>query len=332
METKTPLVELKYFKKCERVEPLILDSSAYLDFKICPRLFFYKIVLGYRPKNSSLHLDWGTAYHKFREVLDLEYKEARKGLQGSNNEFCVSAPFAPAYKAAMQIWLKLQPKDPNPEEYFGFMTRSRLHETLMYAYKHWVREKQLARTEVLATEQLFNIIVKGEVRRSGKCDQLILRDGEFWVRDFKTTTKDVEQFQRTLEPNDQFTGYTIAGGELSGEKVKGVVVEVLFNKKKHKTDRGKSEVGPLIYEFTTQRTEEQLAQWKVEQVIVEQQIDICRQNDVWPQYDNSLTNCKFCAYHRPCSMSNEDAAEYNLRNFYTFNPHDHTKFGESSES
>lgn len=331
METKTP-VKIEFFKKCERVEPLILDSSAYLEFKKCPRLFFYKIVLGYRPKNSATHLNWGTAYHKFREVLDIEYKIARSSSQGANNEYCISAPFTAAYKAAMLIWLKLQPNDPNPDEYFGFMTRSRLHESLMYAYKHWVREKQLARTEILATEQLFNIIVRGKVRRSGKCDQLILRDGEFWVRDFKTTTKDTEQFQRTLEPNDQFTGYTIAGGALSGEKIKGVVVEVLFNKKNHKTSKGKTDTGPTIYEFTTIRTDEQLERWKVEQEIVEQQIDLCRINDVWPQYDNSLTNCTFCPYHRPCSMANDEAAEYNLRNFYDFNPHDHTKFGESSES
>lgn len=331
MELKIP-PKVEFFPKCERVEPLILDSSAYLDFKKCARLFFYKIVLGYRPKNSGIQFDWGTAYHKFREVLDIEYKKAREGPQGKNNEYCVSAPFHPAYTAAITLWLKLQPKDPNPDEYFGFMTRSRLHESLMFAYKHWIREKQLARIEVLATEQLFNVVVSGKVRRSGKCDQLILRDGIPWARDFKTTTKDLEQYQRTVEPNDQFTGYQVASGELSGQFVKGVVVEVLYNRKEHKTNRGKSPTGPLIVEFTSERSQEQLDQWKKEQVVVEQMIQICRDNDVWPQMDNPFINCPNCPYHRPCTMSNNDAAEYNLRNYYDFNPHDHTKFGESSES
>jgi hypothetical protein len=213
------------------------------------------------------------------------------------------------------------------------MTRNRLHETLIHAYKYWVREKQLGKIEVLATEQLFNVeIVKDGVRRSGKNDQLIMRDGELWVRDFKTTTQDLEYYQRSLEPNDQFTGYTVAGGQLSGEPIKGLVVEVMFNKKHYKTDRGKKETGPLIKEFTTTRTEEQLERWKKEQNVLEKMLQVCREEDVWPMMDNARVNCKFCPFHRVCCMPNDDAAEYNLRNHYDFIPHDHTKFGESSES
>jgi PD-(D/E)XK nuclease superfamily protein len=330
VETKQAIKQ-EFFPKCERIEPLILDSSAYLEAKQCFRLFFYKIVLGYRPKNSPTVLTWGSAYHKFREHVEIGYLEAKK--KGLSNEYNVSEPFQKAYLEAMRYWDKEQGKDPNPDEYFGFMTRNRLHETLIYAYKYWIREKQLGRIEVLATEQLFNIeIVKGGVRRSGKKDQLIMRDNELWVRDFKTTTQDLEYYQRSLEPNDQFTGYTVAGGELSGAPIKGLVVEVMFNKKHHKTDRGKKETGPLIKEFTTTRTEEQLEQWKKEQNVLEKMIQLCREEDVWPMMDNARVNCKFCPYHRVCCLPNNDSAEYNLRNHYDFIPHDHTKFGESSES
>lgn len=330
METK-PAPIVKLFPKCKRVEPLILDSSAYLEAKQCFRLFFYKIVLGYRPKNSATVLTWGSAYHKFRELLEIGYVEAKK--KGLSNEYNVAAPFVTAYNEALKYWDKEQGADPNPDEYFGFMTRARLSNSLEYAYKHWVREKQLALTEVLATEQLFNVeLIKNGVRRSGKNDQLIMRDGNLWVRDFKTTTLDLEYYGRTLEPNDQFTGYTIAAGELSGEPIKGLVVEVLFNKKYHKTGRGKSETGPIIQEYTTKRSEEQIETWKGEQKVFEKMLDICRNEDVWPMMDNARVNCKFCPYHKVCSFDNNDAAEYNLRNFYTFQEHDHTKFGESSES
>lgn len=330
METKPP-IKVEFFPKCQRVEPRILDSSAYLEFKQCPRLFFYKIVCGYRPKNDATVLTWGTAYHRFREFLEIYYKKFKD--EGKSNEYCVSAAFQPALIEALKYWDAVQGKDPNPDEYCGFMTRARLFESLQFAFKYWVREKQLAKIEVLAPEQLFNVeLVKNGVRRSGKIDQIIIRDGELWVRDFKTTMKSLDYYQRSLEPNDQFTGYILSGGELSGEPIKGLVVEVLFNKKRHKTDRGKSETGPIIKEFTTKRSPEVAEQWKKEQDVWEKMIQVCRETDVWPQADNARINCGYCPYHRPCTMDNNDAAEYNLMNFYNFTPHDHTKFGESSES
>ena len=192
--------------------------------------------------------------------------------------------------------------------------------------------QQLAKIEVLATEQLFNVVIEGESRRSGKMDQIVIKDGEVWGRDFKTTSQDLEYYQRGTEPNDQFTGYTIAGGELSGEPIKGMIVEVLFNKKNHKTNRGKSETGPLIQEFTTKRTDEQIDRWRKEQRVFDKMLDICREEDIWPMLDNARVNCKFCPFHRVCCMPTEGSAEYNLMNHYDFIPHDHTKFGESSES
>lgn len=329
MEYKIP-PKVEFFPKCERVEPIVLDSSAYLEAKKCFRLFFYKIVLGYRPKNSDVHLNWGSAYHKFREILDVEYlRKQRAGV--SDKMVLVADCFQPAMVEALKLWEALQPRDPNPEEYFGFMTKNRLYETLMFAYKYWIREKQLGITEVIATEQLFSVELAPGLWRSGKADRIIRRDGHIWGMDFKTSTKDKEQFAKTLDPNDQFSGYTIAEAALSGEVVKGQIVEVMYNKKFHKTNRGKSETGPAIWEFDAQRTPEQIEQWLKEQKTWDKFLEICRQDDSWPMADNPLVNCQFCSYKKPCSLSNNGAAEYNLRNFYDFKPHDHTKFGEASE-
>src|SRR4051812_48641642 len=72
---------IKFLPGLSRHEPFFQDSSARKVFFDCRRKYFYKVVLGRVPhtNNNQLILDWGTAYHKFREILELkDYQEAMK--------------------------------------------------------------------------------------------------------------------------------------------------------------------------------------------------------------------------------------------------------------
>lgn len=46
------------------------DSTSMGQLKTCPRLYYYSIVLGYFPKGSSIHLEFGLRYHAALETYD----------------------------------------------------------------------------------------------------------------------------------------------------------------------------------------------------------------------------------------------------------------------
>jgi hypothetical protein len=129
--------KIKLFPKLERAEPFFQDSSAYKTLVKCRRLYFYKHVLGrVSPQNfNQVILDFGTHYHKFRELLETkDYGEAMKYI----------------------LTAKLTPTDPKSK--WGFLDSLRLVKTCQAAYEHWKLEKRLGKIEVIADRNISRCI------------------------------------------------------------------------------------------------------------------------------------------------------------------------------
>jgi hypothetical protein len=50
----------------------ILDSTKLTSYMECPRSYFYEYILGWRPENPNIHLEFGKAWHLAMEHLILE--------------------------------------------------------------------------------------------------------------------------------------------------------------------------------------------------------------------------------------------------------------------
>lgn len=301
----------EFMAKFDRFEPAIRDHSALITAKTCLRKYFYQYVLARNSKESSLYLAWGSAYHKFREKLEIEYGFGLNVPKTFDKEKAVTA-FQVAQKAGMDVW-RTHGSTPPVGSKLDFMTPERLLKSFTVAFQHWVKEKQLGRIEVIAVEQPFNIAYANGKRTSGRADQIVRWNGKVYGRDFKTTTKDLKFYERTLEPNDQFTRYTWAEGKLVGETVFGMFVEVLFNSRPTKSDQK----GPTITSFVTQRTQQQLDQWEKEQMHWEKILDLCRDEDIYPMQEVS---CQFCPYHSVCTQASEGAMMAQLEMHYVVRP------------
>lgn len=309
----------EFMARFERYEPLIKDSTAISTLKKCPRMYFYQIVLGRVANQDYVVFAWGTAYHKFREALEIAYGIGRKPY---NREAALDA-LKIAIKVGYDYWKK-KGKDQPADSKWAYMTTDRLLKMFRVAFDHWEAEKQRGRIEVIAVEQAFNIQLNNGIRIGGRADQLVRWNGRLWGRDFKTSSQDSAFFARSLEPNDQFTRYTLADSYLTGEIVQGQFVEVMYNAKPTKKDSK----GPLIIELSTSRTKTQLDQFEKEQAVIERTLQVYREEDTWPMHE---ANCPFCPYHSVCTKPTEAGQMAQLEQNFTVRPWDYNKVGTTEE-
>lgn len=306
----SPVPTKKFMPRFDRVEPLILDATAITEYKDCPRRYFFKIVLGFTPKETAVYFTFGTAYHKFREELELN-----KG------------DFKGALLRALTYWDKTQGDDPVVgSSKFDFMTRLRLMQSCKIGYEHYLKEKTQGIIEVLSVEQPFNVELKPGTGHytSGRFDQIIRRHGKVWGRDFKTTSKPLAYYERGCTPNDQFTRYTFAESLLTGERVQGQFIEVLFNAKGPKKSPTIENTGPVITTFMVSRTDFEIADWLEDEIFLRDTIQKSREEDRWPKNEKS---CTFCIFHSVCKIGSEGGQMNRLLTEFVQREWDNTKVG-----
>ena len=300
-----PHPKREFMSRYERFEPLILDHTAISTAKHCKRSYFFQIVLGRVPKVTPVYFAFGSAYHKFREHLEL-----------SDGDFKV------ALAAALKVWDRDQGKDPEVGGRFDFMTRLRLMQSCAVGYKQFETERARKQIVVIQVEQPFNVEIgtgTGEYT-SGRFDQIIRWNGKLWGRDFKTSSKPGIYYERGLDPNDQFTRYTYAEAKLCGETIRGQLIETLFNAKGTK----KGQVGPDIKTFLVERSGFQLSDWERDELHFRKELDLARSEDVWPKNEKA---CGFCQFHSVCKMPSETGQMMKLQSEFDVRPWDNTKVG-----
>ena len=298
MELRTHPKPYRFMTEFERMEPLILDHTAMIQAKACLRKYFFGIVLGMNPRGPEApYFSFGSAYHKFREVLELEY------MAGNN-----ATNFKLGLEAGLDYFDKATGgKNPEVGGKFDFLTRERLMQSCVAAYKNWQKEKSNNKIQVLAVEQPFNIEVvpgSGEYT-SGRFDQIVRWNGKVYGRDWKTSSKEGMFYSRGLTPNDQFTRYTFAEQALAGQRVEGQIIQVLYNSKKK---------GPEITDYVASRSQWDLDDWRADEMFHRKTLDRAREEDRWPKQEHS---CGFCQFHSVCKMPSEPSQRAKLKAEFT---------------
>ena len=261
-----------------------LDYSMLNSHMECPRLFLYKYLLnrGFRARNYAI--DFGVAYHKFREVLEIAFKKTDNA----------DVSYAMAEAAAIKSFGDNPPSD-DPKAY---LTDTRLRATCQEAFRGWLQEREQGLLIVHQTETPFELKLPFGLSYSGRTDQLIEWHDKLWIRDFKHTTMMGRTYPQQFEPNHQFTGYSWAASQLSGEQVRGVIVQTAYNTKTQ---------GPDIKQFLSTRTAAHFEQWLAS--IEKEAADMQRNVDAWdkqgflafPMRTNSCTIYAGCPFREACN-------------------------------
>jgi len=250
---------------------------------------------------------WGSAVHKFAEVYSISYDIESAG------------------DAASQMFKKPVLDKPS----WAHLDFQRFAQTLGEVAKFFDQEKESGFIKTESVETPFNLELPDGSVIGGRIDALLsYSGGQQWVRDLKTTTKNLHWFIQSLDPNDQATRYVYARSRMMGwdstsqkisQKANGIEFLVISNEAPTKSNKK----GPKIERFPLSRSNDQLVEFERQQMFIHKMIDLCREADEWPMEITS--NCQWCDYVSVCRAPNENNMEQRLKSDFNYRPWDHQK-------
>ena len=200
------------------------DSTSLGEFKLCPRKYFYTIILGYAPRGESVHLTFGLHYHSSLEAYD------HAKSSGADHEEAVHAALTHAAKVTWNERLRRPWVSDDPNK-----NRETLIRSIVW-YLDNFRDDPLRTVQLANGKPAVELSFRFETSYtspgglpyllSGHLDRLVTLDGVPYILDRKTTKGALNQkYFEEYTPDNQFTLYSLAGKVVYNTDVKGTVVD-----------------------------------------------------------------------------------------------------------
>lgn len=246
-------------------------------FKACPRLYFYNMIMGVRPRGVSVHLTFGLVYHGALEQYD------RERSSGRNHE---DAIIHAVHKALKESW---DWHSDNPAKNRETVIRSIIW--YLDEFADDPLETIQLETGAPAVELSFRLELSDRLILSGHLDRVASYQGDVYVADRKTTSSALSAYYFSrYEPDTQMSLYTAASRIIYKAPVKGVIIDA-------------AQVGVTYTRFArsfTFRGDEQLdeflasAKWWISQVPAAKAAG-------WPMNEASCSRYGGCSFRSICS-------------------------------
>jgi hypothetical protein len=289
-----------------------MDSSSLGEFKVCPRKYYYSIVLGRQPQAESIHLTFGILLHR---AIELYHKQR------------VTQPHYVAMRRAV-LWAMESTWDAYHNKPWDsddkYKNRFTLIRTLVWYLDEYEHEEVTTATMSdgkVAVELPFSFD-SGYTASTGEdfvicgtLDRIVLFHNRFYVMDVKTTKSTIGQYYfKKYTPDNQVTIYSIAGSMIFHQPIEGLIIDacqVAIEKSVFARD--------FIDRSPYQRDEWQrnLGYWLLN-------INNCAETDNWPKNDTACDRYGGCPFRPVCSQPNEAASARMLEGAYrdrTWDPH-----------
>lgn len=272
---------------------LAIDSTSLGEFKACPRKYFYSIIMGLQPKETSVHLTFGLLMHGSVE----RYHHAR--ARGEEHEDGVLAAIGWMLKETWNNVLKRPSLTGDT-----YKNRLTLLRTLVWYFDQYSSDS--LETVVLANgkpavELSFSFDTGYRTRLTGEpvlfcghLDRLARLNGEVYIPDLKTTKSELSPyFWQQFNPNNQFGMYQLAGQVVWNQPVKGMIVDgaqVLVN-----SSRFARHMVTLDHAG--------VQEWHRDAIWNVRLMEGCASERYWPKNDKSCQNYGGCPFLGLCSRS-----------------------------
>ena len=281
------------------------DSTSLGYIKTCPRLYQYIMIEGWTPKDESIHLRFGTEYHKALENY------ARCRADGLNHEDSL-------FEVVRETLYQIHGWDPDPLTKAGQTKNPKsLIRTIVWyldQYQDDAAETYIKNDGVPAVELSFNFSLDWGPEAGGEnyilcghLDKVVVFNGEIFGMDHKTTSMPLTDYYfNQFDPNNQMSLYTLATKVILDATVKGIIIDAA-----QLTVNGKTEFARRF----TYRTSDQLDEWVGELRYWLSQAERYANEGYWPRNDTACDKYGGCRFREICSKSPQVREKFLEANF-----------------
>lgn len=273
-----------------------LDNSILETCGRCPRLAYYNYKINRAARGKSWPIQYGVAFHKFKDVCELLYNQYVIE-EGADLDDVKDMIYESASAVALLGW-----EDPPIEHTKSYLDLSRIRRGCELSFEQWLEEKKLGYYKVIGTETGFTLPLPSGRLFAGRMDQILDWNTRIWVRDWKTLGRKPKNanFRAKFNPSHQFSGYTWAAQKLSGRRIEGVIISIVYNIKS---------TGPEFYTALANRTTDDIKQWLewVEDEYSNWQHYVT--NDYWPMRTSACEDYGGCFFKECCNSGSWSSIE-----------------------
>jgi hypothetical protein len=285
------------FSKTRWKHQLAWDSTSLSALKLCPRYYYYNIIMGYVTRAENTHLRWGTEYNNALVTYN------RLKADGKSHEEAMLGALRYALTSTWDDKLERPWTSDLPNK-----TRETLIRSIIWYLTQF--EEDTLRTVTLkegeaAVELPFHLRLEQESGLTGEeyslcgyIDRAVVIDPDErrWITDWKSTRYALdEKYFAQYTPNNQVSQYSFAANMISGRLIEGVIIDAV-------------QLGVTFSRFQRERitrTKPQLDEWVKDAMHYIRQNEDYVANDYWPQNDTSCDKYNGCPYRTVCAASPE---------------------------
>lgn len=214
------------FSKLSPYLQIAIDSTSLGAYKTCPRFYYYSIVLGFQPKQESVHLTFGLLMHQSLE----RYHHARAA--GQAHPDALDAALDWALRATWNQELQRPWASEDSYKNRGTLIRSLVGYLDQYG-EHDALETVILTNGKPAVELSFSFDAGFSAQSTGESfmfcghlDRLATLNGQAYIPDVKTTKSEMNaRFWSSFNPSNQFGMYLLAGQLVWQLPVQGLIVD-----------------------------------------------------------------------------------------------------------
>lgn len=281
------------------------DSTSLGYFKTCPRLYYYIMIEGWRPKDESVHLTFGQYYHSALEQYDRARAEGLDHVDAMREAVALAVELTANFHADRESKAgRYKNRDTLLALVVDYLDKFRDDQAETVRLEDGTPAVELSfRFELdWGPQEIQNI--KGlevyvEPRQPyllcGHLDRVVDFAGGLFVMDRKTTTTTIGgyYFDR-YEPDNQMSLYSLAAQVILNSPVRGVIIDAAQIKleEPHAFARG-----------MTFRTPDQLNEWVEDLRFHLAEAERYATEGHWPMRDTSCGNYGGCRFRDICSKS-----------------------------
>ena len=284
------------------------DSTSLGYMKECPRKYYYTMIRGLRSRGESLHLTYGSWYHKALEDYEkhtfagLGHLEAmRKVVRWLLEATWVYETDEHGVPSGGAPW----------DGGHNSKTRENLIRTVIWHLEQFGPEDP-ARTVRLksgapAVELSFRLQIDDDLILCGHLDRVVEFQGVNYVMDHKTTTTTVgSNYFEQYTPDNQMSLYTFAASIIYEAPVKGVIIDA-------------AQIAVGFSRFTrgmVYRTDTQVTEWLDDMREWVALAHLYAERDRWPMNDKSCHKFSGCPFRQICGSDERVRETFIQQNFH----------------